>query len=294
MKKWNRKVRLTVSGSGGSAMFEGSQIPQAGFKIDFTVTKTLGSKQNSGSVTIWNLSQSTRRQLGEEFKKLKLEVGYAGGGYSVLIDADIRDVTHDKSSPDVSSQITFGDGDEGVNKGAVSKTFPAGTKPKQVLDYLVKQMPGLEMGRTKGIEDLPAYKRPVTVYGWAHRSMDNIGREQKLYWNIDKNKVNIVKNDEHLGQCAVISKETGMIGVPQETDKGVRVKALIEADVVPGFMIRVQSNFLDENSGRDKRDSDAGGGEYRGSSVTFSGSTRSDEFYMDIEGNRVQGGKVVK
>lgn len=294
MLKWKRRVRLTISGSGGGAVFEGSQAPEDGFKIDFTVSKTLGSKQNSGSVTIWNLTKSNREKLGEEFTKLKLEVGYGDNAYAVLVEADIRDVEHDKSSPDISSQMTFGDGDKGVTKGAVSKTFKAGTKPKEVMQYLVKNMPGLEMGKVKGLDDLPAYKRPVTVYGWAAPNMDKVGRERKLYWNIDKNKVNIVKNDEHLGQCAVISKETGMIGVPQETDKGIKVKALIEADVVPGFMIKVESNFLDLSSGRDKRQSDAGGGEFRVNAVTFSGGTRDDMFYMEIEANRVQGGKVVK
>lgn len=294
MLKWKRKVRLTISGAGGGAVFEGSQAPEDGFKIDFSVKKTLGSKQNSGTVTIWNLTKSNREKLGEEFKKLTLEVGYEDGGMAVLVEADIRDVEHEKSSPDISSQISFGDGDKGVNKGAVSKTFPKGTKPKEVIQHVVKQMPGLELGKTKGLDDLLAYKRPVSVYGWAFRALDGVGREQKLYWNIDKGKVNFVKNDEHLGQCAVISKETGMIGVPQETDKGVKVKALIEPDVAPGFMIKVESNFLDLSSGRDKRQSDAGGGEFRVNAVTFTGSTRDEAFYMEIEGNRVQGGKVVK
>lgn len=285
---------MTVSGSGGSETFVGEQSPEDGFKIDFSVSKSIGSNQNSGSVTITNLSKSTREKLGEEFKKFKLEVGYKDSGYSTLAEGDIRDVQHDKSSPDITSVITFGDGDKAV-RGAISKTFPAGTKPKEVMQYLIKNgMPGIDLGKTRGLEDLPAYKRPVTVYGWSGKQMDKMGREHKVFWNIDKGKANVFKSDEHLGQCAVISKETGMIGVPQETDKGIKVKALIEPDVVPGFMIKVESNFLDLSSGRDKRQSDAGGGEFRVNSVTFSGSTRSDEFYMEIEGNRVQGGKVVK
>ena len=294
MLKWKRKVRLTLSGAGGGTVFEGSQAPDDGFKIDFTVTKTLGSKQNSGTVTIWNASKSNRSKMGEEFTRLQLEVGYADAGLSLLMEADIRDVSHDKSSPDISSEISFGDGDKGVNKGAVSKTFPAGSTPKQVFDHLVREMPGLKPGKVQGLDDLPVYRRPVSVYGWASRELDTLGRENKFYWNIDRNKVNAVRNDEHLGQCAVISKETGMIGVPEETDKGVKVKALIEPDVAPGYMIKVESNFLDPGSGRDKKSSDAGGGEFRVNSVTFSGSTRDAAFFMEIEANRVQGGKVVK
>jgi len=294
MRKWRRIVRLTVSGKGGSAIYEGAQSPQDGFKIGFSVTKTIGSKQNTASITIWNLTRSRRNQIGEEFDQLKLEVGYEGSETSVLYEGDIRDVTHEKSSPDVQTTIECGSGDKAIAKGKVSKTFPSGTKPKEIVKHLVKGMPGVELGDTKGLDELPATKRPVTVFGRSSDEMDTLGRQHGFYWSVQNKKVQAVKSDKHLGPSAVVSKETGMIGIPQETDKGVKFKMLLDPKIEPGRAVQVKSDFLDEGSGRDKRDTDAGGGMFRVSQAAFSGDTRADEFYVECEASRIQGDKVTK
>lgn len=299
-RQWLRRVRLTVSGSGGSVSFDGTQdlqsgqVESGGFKIGFNVAKTIGSKQNTASITIWNLTKSNRNKLGEEFDKVKLEVGYKDSGLSLLYEGDIRDVTHTKDSADVQSSIECGDGDKAVNKGAVSKTFPSGTKPKAVMEYLISQMPGARKGKIVGIDDAPAFKRPVTVYGWSAQEMDKMGRHTGSYWNIHNGEVNVVKNDKHLGEAAIVSSETGMIGIPEETDKGIKFKALLNTKIVPGRLVDVRSGFLDDTSGRDKRASDAGGGLFRVASATFTGDTRAEEFFVEVEANRVQGDKVVK
>lgn len=288
VRQWGRVVEVTVSGQSGT-------LTVRDLKIDFNITKTIGSKTNSATIAIWNLTKSHRRQLGEEFDKIELKVGYREGGeLSTIFKGTIEDVEHTKESGDVKSEMTCGDGNEGVQKGAVSKTFPAGTKPKSVIEYAVSEMPGVTKGEMKGIDDLPAYKRPVTVYGWAANELDKLGREHGFYWSIQSGEFEAVKSDQVLSGTTVISKETGMIGIPTVTDKGVRVKALLNPNVSPGRQIDVRSEFLDEESGRDKRASDDGGGLFRVSEVTFSGTTRGEEYYVEAEASRVEGGKAVK
>lgn len=287
VRQWKRVVEVTISGKAGTLKIDK-------LKIDFNITKTIGSKTNSATISIYNLTKSHRRQLGEEFDKVELKVGYEGGPLSTIFKGDIEDVEHTKETGDVKSEMTCGDGNEGVRKGAVSKTFPAGTKPKAIVDYLQTEMPGTSKGEMKGLDELPAYKRPVTVYGWAARELDKLGREHAFYWSIQNGEVQAVKNDKVLNGTTVISRETGMIGIPTVTDKGVKVKALLNPNVSPGRTIDVRSDFLDEASGKDKRKSDDGGGLFRVSEVTFSGTNRGEEFYVEAEGNRVEGGKVVR
>jgi hypothetical protein len=280
-------VRVKVSGKAGSLTVDK-------LKIEFSVTKTIGSKQNEATISIWNLTKSHRKQLGEEYDRIELEAGYEGGPIATIFKGSIRDATHTKESADVKSEIECGDGDEGIRKGAVSKTFPAGTKPKAIIDYLVGEMPGVTKGEMKGLDDLPAYKRPVSVYGWAARELDKLGREHSFYWSSQNNEIQAVKNDEVLSGTTVISKESGLIGIPEVTDKGCKVKCLLNPGIAPGKMVDVRSDFLDEESGRDKRKSDEGGGTFRVSSCTFSGTNRGEEFYVEVEANRVEGKKVVK
>ncbi len=287
VRQWGRVVEVTVTGKAGSLTIRD-------LKIDFNITKTIGSKTNSATIAIWNLTKSHRRQLGEEFDKIELKAGYKGGPLSTIFKGDIEDVEHTKDTADVKSEMTCGDGNEGVQKGAVSKTFPAGTKPKAIVEYLQGEMPGTTKGEMKGIDDLPAYKRPVSLYGWAAREMDKLGREHGFYWSIQNGEVEAIKNDQALSRTTVVSKETGMIGIPTVTDKGVRIKALLNPEIAPGRTIDVRSDFLDEASGKDKRASDDGGGLFRVSEVTFSGTNRGEEFYVEAEGNRIEGDKVVK
>ncbi|WP_377838697.1 phage protein [Bosea sp. UC22_33] len=287
VRQWWRIVEVTVSGKAGT-------LTVRDLKIDFEVSKGIGSKQNTATISIWNLTASHRKQLGEEFDKIELKVGYKAGPLSTIFKGNIRDVTHTKETADVKSAMECGDGDEAFSKGAVSKTFPSGTKPKEIVDYLAGEMPGATKGEMKGIDDLPAYKRPVTLFGWSWSEMDKIGREHGFYWSIQNGQVEAVKNDQVLQGTTVLSSETGMLSIPEITDKGVKIKALLNADIAPGRQIDVRSDFLDEDSGRDKRKTDQGGGIFRVSDVTFSGSTRSEEYYVEAEASRVEGGKVVK
>ena len=287
VRQWIRVVEVTVTGKAGT-------LTVRDLKIDFSVSKGIGSKQNTATIAIWNLTASHRKQLGEEFDTIELKVGYRDDALATIFKGNIRDVTHTKETADVKSEMECGDGDEAYSKGAVSKTFAAGTKPREIVEYLAGEMPGATKGEMKGLDDLPAYKRPVTLFGWSWSEMDKIGREQGLYWSIQNGQVEAMKSDQHLQGTTVLSSETGMLGIPEITDKGVKVKALLNPNVAPGRLIDVRSDFLDQESGRDKRKTDQGGGLFRVSDVTFSGTTRGDEFYVEAEGSRVEGGKVVR
>jgi hypothetical protein len=285
--QWGRIVEVTISGKAGTLKVDK-------LKIDASGQKGIGSKQNTATISIWNLTKSHRKQLGEEFDKIELKVGYRGGPLFTIFKGDIRDVTTTLETADVKSEMECGDGDEGIGKGAVSKTFPAGTKPKEIVEYLQKEMPGTTKGETKGIDALPAYKRPVSLYGWAFREMDKLGREHGFYWSVQNGQLEAVKNDQTLPGSTVLSKETGLIGIPEVTDKGVKVKCLIRPGIAPGRQIDVRSDFLDEESGKDKKKSDEGGGLFRISELSFDLTNRGETFYYEAEGNRVEGGKVVK
>jgi len=296
MRLFGRIIRVTVEGSAGKATFFGDQSPEAGLRISGSCTQTIGSKPNAGNVTITNLSKARRNMLGNEYDKLTVEFGWKGMAPWVLFSGDIRDVSHAKTSPDIETAVEVGDGDKAIGQGKASKTFPAGTKPKDIVEYLRKQMPGLAKGEIKGLDDLPSTKRPTTLYGYAYREMDNIGRQHGLYWSMQNGKMQTVKADEHLGGNILISAETGMIGVPTPTDKGVKVTTLIIPGLIPGRVIDVRSEFTDTGlaAKKDKRPTDAGGGLFRIASVAYTIASRDDDCTAEIEANRIQGGKVKK
>ncbi|TQI72895.1 hypothetical protein FHT98_0615 [Bosea sp. AK1] len=290
-----RQVEVTIEGKAGALVINGPDVALTEqLKVDFSGKLTIGSSQNTGTVTIWNLTRSNRAKLGEEFDQLTLKVKYEKGESGILIKGSIRDVTNKLDGADVSSEIEIGDGDEAVNKSGVSKSFPAGTKPKEVASYIVGQMAKVTPGPMVGIDDLPAYTKPIAVFGYAKRELDTLGREHGFYWSIQSGTAEIVKADRFIDDVTILSKATGLLNTPEETDKGIKVRCLINPRIKPNRVIDVRSDFQDEGSGRDKTKSDQGGGLFRVATIDFSGSNRAQEFYFDIEANRIQGNKVVK
>lgn len=146
-------------------------------------------------------------------------------------------------------------------------------------------MPGTTKGSFVGLDDLPATKRPYTVFGYAAKEMDKLGREHGFYWSIQKGHVEAIKNDAFIDDRQSFDPQSGLIGTPTVTDKGIKAKVLLHPKLAPNRVVEIKSPFLDETGKA---------GAYRLSTVSFKGSNRDTDFYAEIEGNKIQGKKVVK
>ena len=278
-QKYIRDVRATFSGAGSLVVSE--------LKIEFDITKTISGVPNSGTVRIWNLNKDHRKAIGKEFDKVTLEAGYVQTGRGIILKGSIREVYHDRDEVDIVSEVKVGDGDEADRKGFVAKTWPRETKIKDiVMDIYKDGMPGVSLGELKGLDDLPRTRRPVTIVGSSRRGMDVIGRSNKFYWSIQNEALETIPHDGYLNQISYISAQTGMVGVPTETDKGIVVRTLLDASIRPNRLIMVQSDVLDMNDGS---------GLFRVNGVSFQGTNGvggDGDFLAEVEGERVSGGKV--
>lgn len=295
---WKRVVKVTLSGSGSGVVI-------TDLKIEFDVTRTIGSRQNTATLKIWNLSRSSRMKLGREWDKVKIEAGHERRSVGVIFDGQIRDtqnqaarrqeariaegtnrgVVVERSTADIISTITLGDGDRAINRGAVSRTWPAGTHPRTIIRDVVGTMPDARLGPMVGLDDLPAYRRPVSVFGWSFRVLDMIGRDHALYWSIQSNEVQVLRNDRALSDTITCSKDTGLVGIPKRTDKGVEFQHLLLPEFAPGKKVKVTSDMLKEMTGSD-------GETYRIAEVKFHGSNRDTPFYADVKADKMNGDRV--
>jgi hypothetical protein len=281
MRLYFRRVIARFTGSGG-------ELKVTDLKIAFDVTKTVSSSQNTATIKIWNLKSENRHKVKKEFDRVRLEAGYQGspgakGNVGVIFDGHIRDVTHERDQVDIITSIECGDGDKASRKGVISKSFPKDTTPKQMIEEILKHMPDVERGEWKGIDDLPAYKRPVVMCGSCTRELDKIGRTHKRFWSVQDGALEVIPHDGYFDDVVVISPETGMVGVPSPTDNGVKVDCLLNPQLRCNRLIEVRSETLDmnEKSGR-----------YRISGLSFSGDNRDGDFIASIHGEKVDDGRV--
>lgn len=283
MRQWIRKARATFTGKGGEYVVEK-------LRIEFDVTKSVSGSQNTATIKIFNMTKGNRLRIKEEFDRVKLEAGYEGtagseGNVGIIFDGHIRDVKHERDDVDVVTTIECGDGDKAARTGAISKSFPAGTKPKEVIEELVKNMPDVEKGEWLGVDDLPAYERPVVLCGPCTRELDKIGRTNKMHWSVQDGALEIIPGDGYIDSNVTISKNTGMVGVPSVTDNGIEVETLLNPQLRCNRKITVKSEMLEMNDAPE---------EYRISGLKFTGCNIDGKFLAKIHGERIDGKKVDK
>ena len=285
-----RHVRARLSG--GLVINAQNPIVQpAQIKIAFNISKSISSTANTADITLYNLAESTRNGMGKEFDSITLEAGYSPPGEAsnigVIFKGAIRDVEHRREGPNIMTIISCGDGDAAFRRATISKSFPAGTPVKDVVDEIAKQMEaeGLSRGEFKYPEALESktFKRPYAACGSCKRELETIGRGNGFYFSSQNETLEIIPEDGFVGTVAVISPETGMIGTPAITDNGCRVSALLNPEIRPNRRVQIKSQTLEMN---------AADGMYRVSNVTYSGDNHTGDFKVDITGESIQGGKV--
>jgi len=287
--QYNRKVRLSCTGSGSTILINHDGQMDPNLKIEFDVTKSISSTQNEATITVYNLSESSRNAMGKELDEVTLEAGYWPPGGSdntgIIFKGNIRDVEHTRDGPTIVTKLTTGDGDKGVRNATISKSYKAGTKVETVMDDVQKELEkeGVGKGEWKMPEGELKFKRPYAMVGAAKREMDILSRGFGFYWSIQNGVTEVIPGDGFIGGITYITPATGMIYTPTITDNGVKVSALLNPEVRPGRRVRIESHVLEMN---------AEGGEYRGGECRYSRDNREGDMIVFIVAESVKEGKV--
>lgn len=289
MQQYLRKVRLTASGSGGSVIINPGGVNLHEIKIEFDITKSISSTQNTANIKIWNLSETSRNALGKELDTITLEAGYippnSGGNVGIIFKGQIRDVEHKREGNDIITEMSCGEGDKAFRNATIAKTYDKGTKVDEVMGDIFKELEkeGVTRGEWKFPDQIPEFKRPYTVCGSCKREGDLLSRGKDFYWSVQNGTMEVIPGDGYVGGVVILSPQSGLIDTPTITDNGVKVKALLNPEIRPNRRIRVDSQTLEMN---------AENGEYRVSECTYSGNNRDGDMTVSVTGESVKGGKV--
>lgn len=290
MRQFLRKARVTFTGAGGGFIVNpGNVVRTHELRVAFKVSKGVSGSANTAELSVWNLAEGHRNAVGKEFDKVTLECGYSppdgGDNIGLIAVGEIRDVLHERDGPDIVTTVQFADGDKALRKATVSKTHPAGTPVKDVVDNLATELEkfGVERGEIKLPDNVPDYRRPYSIVGSAARELDVVGRSRGFYWSIQNNAFEVCPADGFLPGVVLITPETGMIDAPTITDNGVKVSCLLNPEIRPNRTVQIESQMLEMNGE---------GGLYRVSQVGFNGDNTEGDFRAEVHGEAIKGGKV--
>lgn len=265
--QYNRTYELIIGQVNSSKGLQiiGDEKNNLGLQISFRVKKHIDNKEksNEASIVLYNLSEDSINYIQRPDTAVILKVGYNGANKS-LFTGIVKEVdTDDRAgSTDRKTTLRCLPADPLVYKPNISKTFPANTSPRTIINYLVDQSPTLS--RASFNSDVIDTKFPFgyTIEGNVRSILTDLSRDFNFQYRIDGQRIYVNDPDKFqspnsVSRAFVISPETGLINVPvyasadgkttkddKDRKDGVKFKSLINALLVPGSAVSIKDTSI--------------------------------------------------
>ena len=203
-----------------------------------------GAQSNKSTVSIWNLSEDSRGIIEREIGSgvMVLEAGYSGQ-LATLFAGDIALVEMRRNGPDIETRIEAGDGERNLVDAHIELSLGPGATDSQIVDSALRAL-GLGRGVISGI---PAARRSngFAYSGPVADLLDQIARKNGLAWSVQGGAVQIRQEGDTSGRTAILlSDQTGLVGIPNKTEDGFKAECLLNPELEPGRLVRIQSALL--------------------------------------------------
>lgn len=269
-------------------------------RVTFNIVKNLKQQSDKSTITIYNLSSTSRNIIDNFDQKIILKVGYAEDvpTYQNVIGTDLENtvlqnlyvgdvqtVIHDYESPNWITKLYLGDGEDTIRESKISVSYPPGEKAITVLKDIVGKMGvALKQNIDNLISQDKLMKKGFNFNGLAKDAINKIAEKYSLDWTMQDETLLILQKlaaDEEV--AFIVSKETGMIGIPKrlrgrdgkskklELKPGYNVKTLLNPNIKPGKLVNIISEVEDIDS------------EYIVESVRHSGDNFGDTWESDMK-----------
>ena len=288
--QFGRKVSLIIGQDSGDAL----DLSELRFRFD--VRRGDLQTPNSARVRVYNVSADTARRAQKEFTRLVLQAGYPGN-FGIIFDGTIKQVRRGRESQtDTYLDITAADGDSAYNFAVVNTTLAAGSTPA---DHVAAACTAMNtFGVTQGyLPELPSNPLPrgKVMFGMAREFMRWTARTCQTVWSIQDGKAIMVPETSYMpGEIPVITAETGMVGLPEQTQNGITIKMLLNPSVKIGRLIQIDNASVQQyeyslNVGQQAQNERIeqqaklqDDGYYYVMVAEHYGDTRGNDFYTDV------------
>lgn len=270
----SRIVRVGIEIAGKLRTYDGLAVSVSG-------TKFANANQNDCEVKITNLARATRDYLVTEAspynksgtrKRLIVEAGRTSTGVATVFVGDISSAFVGQP-PDVVVTIKAATGDH--DKGnVIQRSQPGLCSLRQIAAQVAKDL-GLSLNYQCDDRQIANY----SFTGGALRQVDQLGAAGRVNAYVDDGAL-ILKNygAPLAGSTRILDLDTGMIGVPEFTERGIKVKMLFDNQTKLGSGLQVSSII-----------NPAANGSYTVYKLGFELASRDTPFYLIAEAQRADG-----
>jgi hypothetical protein len=292
---------ITIDLPGVGPSVNGNQ--DVSLRFVFQVTAADTEAPNMLVCRVYNLGQNTINTIIQEYTGVVLQAGYENGAqFGIIFQGNVSQYVRGKeNNVDSFLEIRAGDGDAFYNFGFASVSLPAGTPDAGVVSTIGKQtgtpvdpnaLDLLSASPTGGV--MP---RGQVLFGLYRNMLRDIATSNSARWSVQNGVITIIPLTGYLpGEAVVINSATGMVGVPEATDLGVKVRCLLNANIKIGQRIQINEKDVTytvikdrlagypnyEESGKQYTANVTRDGFYRVMVANHSGDTRGGAWYTDL------------
>ena len=241
--QWIRKVSLIVADAGGNG------LDLSELRVKFKIGQSDFETPNSAEIFVYNLAADTEKQIRKEFTTVVLQAGYANGAFGIIFQGTIKQA---KSGRDDQTNtylaIYAADSDEIYNFGMINKAIAAGTDPKDQANQVAQAM-GAKVGSVQFNTGLQSNIRGKVMYGMGRAAMRNLARSGGSSWSFQNGKLQVTPLTGYLpGEAVVINSKSGMIGLPEQTQEGIKVRILLNPKIQIGTQVQINESAIQRQS----------------------------------------------
>lgn len=234
-----RLLRIGIEINGQLKTYEGLEMTASG-------TKYANANQNECEVKISNLDKATRDFLLTETspfnknkrrKLLTVEAGRVSTGYALVFAGDITNAVG-AQPPDITLTLKAATGDHA--KGDIFATSQPGVTPLRNIAARVAQ----DLGLSLIFQAKPKQIANYSFTGSKLKQVEQLGAMGRVNAYVDDQAL-VVKdfNAPLAGRTRAVNLDTGMIGIPEFTEQGLKVKMLFDNQTVLGGGLDVTSKL---------------------------------------------------
>lgn len=246
--QWGRKVGLFLMKNLSTTADTLLDLSQ--FHIRFNVQNADVESPNNATIRVYNLSKETLFKISRsgEYSGVVLNAGYEGGNYGVIFRGSIKQFKIGReNATDSYLDIYAADGDIAYNQGIANTSLVAGATNIDIVKAAVGAMPGagVDFGSLSITKQNVPSIRGVVLMGMARARLRDVVTHLDAGWSIDNGKVIITDNMGYRDGVAIeINVGTGLIGTPEQTDGGIKIKCLLNSKIRIGGRVKLNNSEI--------------------------------------------------
>jgi hypothetical protein len=248
-----RNISLVVADASGNG------LDFRNFRCSFQVRRGDFQTPNSLDARIYNLSSNTANKVASsEFTQLALSVGYqgeteanAGAPTQLIFRGTIKQFRIGRlNQTDSYVDLTAADGDHAYNFAPVFISLPAGSNQNQIANLLAAALASHGGNQTISLGYVPDFPaggliRGKVLYGLARDHCRKFGNDNNCKFSIQDGALTFIPLSSYIpsgGSIPVIGVATGLIGVPEQTQQGIRIRTLLNPVIKIGQLIKLDAS----------------------------------------------------